>query len=331
MDSFLNYLPYLLGGAAVLGVFSLICGVLQWIHNKISYATYFVIRPIPWYYDRALTALKQVLRIPAPQRLLVWGGPLRLVGMVLLAIAAAGMFTYLYLTAEETTEFLVLELLLAAPPFYPFTLIRVAIEGGSLFTIKKLIDAVLVSAFTIAFFHRQKDLPLPIQILYDLVFLLFFTALPHLLPAQLYSLPGALLQFLSDPSSLLPFSVPAVLHIPLRLLCLPGLALCAYGAIAVLALAIRELAGNLAYSLLPFAALALVIFPSLETAMNDTTDAAQVVVLVLITAAMTVGLTQWRAHTEEDPSEDYPNYKPLFARFAARLKEKRSQQKEKRV
>ena len=173
-----------------------------------------------------------------------------------------------------------------------------------------------------------QELPTPVELLYDLVFLLFFTAIPHLLPDGLYSLPDTLWQLLSDPSELLPFGTPRFLLIPFVLLCFLGLALCAYAVVAVFALAIRELTGNLAYSLMPFIAVAFLILPILEKAMAGTSDGWQTVVIVLLTLVMTVGLNYWRSESEEDPADDYPDYRPLAAKIAHKLSERRREKKE---
>ena len=73
MNGFLDYLPLLLGGAAALGIFALLAKALQWLHNKLSYIAYFVVRPVPWFYDHGLEALKRRLHISAPQRLQAFG------------------------------------------------------------------------------------------------------------------------------------------------------------------------------------------------------------------------------------------------------------------
>lgn len=328
MNGFLDYLPLLLGGAAALGIFALLAKALQWLHNKLSYIAYFVVRPVPWFYDHGLEALKRRLHISAPRRLQAFGGPVRLTGVVLMVVATAVTLVHLYLQAENPTEFLIMDLLLAMPPFFPFTLVFTLATGSALFTVKSLVNSVLTSAFTIAFFHRHKDLPLVVEILYDLVFLLFFTAMPQLLPEGLYLLPGTLWQLLSDPSELLPFGTPRFLLIPFALLCFLGLVLCAYAVVAVFALAIRELTGNLAYSLMPFIAVAFLILPILEKVMAGTSDGWQTVAIVLLTLVMTVGLNYWRSESEEDPADDYPDYRPLAAKIAHKLSERRREKKE---
>ena len=300
---------------------------------------FFVIRPALWFFNKFLNFFESLrMRITKPHRrdfMSSFGGPLRLLFIILLAVGSVFMVRYLYGSMEDFDEFMIINMLVKAPSLFLFTLILPITEGFTPFAIENMVEMVLIAAITIAFFHTNRHLSFIVQLIYNLVFLIFFSMLPFFIPTEVYMFPSALFGGIVDITGMImDFFSPLSLGLMGRLLSLicfilyiAILIITLYIIIAVFAVAVRELVASFAFSLFPTAVCVTLIL-ALQNPVDKLPDIIQAILLLVIIYGLSLYMDFKRAKAEnEDMPQSNPDYIPLVIRACLWIKNKLSKRK----
>lgn len=329
-------------GVCVLILLYVIYRLQEWMieqHIKVAGKVFFVIRPALWFFNKFLDLFEKLrMRIAKPHRrnfMSSFGGPLRLVFIILLAVGSVFMVRYLYGSMEDFDEFIIINMLVKAPSLFLFTLILPITEGFTPFAIENLVEMVLIAAITIAFFHTNRHLSFIVQLIYNLVFLIFFSILPFFIPTEVYMFPAALFGGIVDiTAAITNFFSPMSFGLMGRLLTLiclilyiAILLLTLYIIIAVIAVAVRELVASFAFSLFPTAVCVTLILV-LQNPVDKLPDIIQAILALVIIYGLSIYMDFKRAQAESEnmPTAE-PNYRPLIIRACLWIKNKLSKHK----
>lgn len=335
MSSAMDYISFIAIMAVVAGVLIALHNFLkesiyEWFAEKISNP---LVKPSSWVFNKILRLFDKLnyLIFKAKGRYVLpfFGGPGRLVLMALMLVTCGLVLSHIVTTADDLHEFFLNNILLKAPPMYIISLIVEGKDGLNIFDVKNLVDIVLTSAFTIAFFYSNRQLNIFIQIVYNLIFSLFFTMMPYFIPEFVYVLPaavyGVFFDFMMGAFDALSMANLGFFGILLAIIALilfiVGMLISLYIIVTVAAVAIRELIASFVYSM--FATLAILIAAVIVEAIFGTSSGLYPeIILTIVVFGLTLVINAWRSSDDAFLEDNDPNYMPRFARWFLSAKNK---------
>ena len=303
---------YILSGLAIisiLAIVSLFVRLPAGIYHSISDFTDRITKPARWYFNAFLNGIKRKPKKGAPmkeQKMAEFGGIGRFVTVIVMAVISALIICYIVFTLDDLENFLLMDVLLNAPPMFIVSLILPITEGIDIFAIENMVEIVLTSAITFTFFHSNRELQWYIQIPYNIVFSVFFMLLPYIIPPVVYTLPAAVLFGVTDflefivsiTSPLIMGFFGLLLKIIIALFYIFAVIVSLYIIIAVCAVAIREFAASFTFSILPTAIMVAFVLV-MDHFFGAMADLPAAIIIVVMIVALTVFINRSRDKADQ--------------------------------
>lgn len=322
--SLIKFIGSLILLAVLWGISDMVIELFLPIHNFFSAFAYLITRPFRWSWKKILALLsakKDKLRKKATCG--VWGGKGSVITVLVMLLISVALILFLLRTSEDAEEILVEKLLLSTPLFYSVSLgLDIVMNGFSLLTVASAMKKAITSAIIMAFYHQKEECHGAVRFLYGLVFTVFFTLTFHFVPSELFMLPAAVWEWFTYICG--PYSITVL---PLKILLTPlfiaGVLLALNILLAVFAVSVRELVASLLFSLPASLTVGLILVPALADLMAGTSDAFQLVVIIILTVLVSAAVSFLRSDAEDDKDRFCKHEEPWLVWVIKKIREKR--------